>query len=207
MLDDRASMEPDRERFEHLLPFFITGRLGAEDQAFAENYVASHRDAAASIQAAERMRRVVRCIGIDRDPEPTLQRISVTLQATGKFASTKSVFRRILSWLGGFLLVLAALVLITKAVYYAADKIGWLKVGVEPTGEYKNTHGSFTLKAGASMVTVALIVERYGGEIVHSSALTGVERIFVNVVDKARLPALIDELMDAGLIEAAVVLL
>lgn len=92
-------------------------------------------------------------------------------------------------------------------MYYASEKIGWFKVDVESASSYNNTHCGLTLKAGANAAVLAAIVQRYGGRIVHSSKLLDVEKVFVNVVDKTRLPALIDALMDAGLIDAAAILL
>lgn len=207
MLDDRASMEPDRERFEHLLPFFITGQLNVADRAFMEGYVATHEGATAAIQFAEQLRTAVKRIGQDRDSEQTLIQITEKLGAAGRFGFAKRFFKQLLSWWVGFLIVFAILALVTKGVYYAAERIGWLKVSVESAAQYKDAHGGFTLRAGANVAAVAIIVEQYGGKVVYSSKMLGVEKVFINVVEKTRLPALIDALMDAGVIEAAAILL
>lgn len=207
MLGDRPATESDQERFAHLLPFYITGRLGVEDRAFMEGYVATHEGATAAIQFAEQLRTAVKRIGQDRDSEQTLIQITEKLGAAGRFGFAKRFVRKLFSWWVGFLIVFAILALITKGMYYAAERIGWLKVSVESAAQYKDAHGGFTLRAGANVAAVAIIVEQYGGKVVYSSKMLGVEKVFINVVEKTRLPALIDALMDAGVIEAAAILL
>jgi len=207
MLDDRVPISTDKERFEHLLPFFITRQLGADDRAFMQDYVDRHADVAAAVQFAERMRAAVKRIGHARDPEQVLKQISANLQAARRFGAAKTLLKRLLSRCVRFLSYFAILTLLTKGMYYASEKIGWLKVDVESASSYSNTHCGLTLKAGVNAAVLAAMIQQYGGKIVYSSKLLDVEKVFVNVVDKTRLPALIDALMDAGLIDAAAILL
>lgn len=206
MSDDM--MEPnEHHRFEQLLPFYINNKLSAEDTAFVRSYIASNPDAKKAVHFTEQLSRIVRNTGANRNPDAALTRLLANFQPRKR----ASLFKRLLEKLKSLgispPLALALLVIVGQGIGYTAHKMNWFSGSEESILSNASPHLSVTVKKGADAGALAVIIEKFGGQIVHSSAGSNVEKIFISIMDKTKIQGLIDALMDAGLIESAAVLL
>ena len=206
MSDDMMQVN-DQSRFEELLPFYVTNRLSAEDKAFVEAYSAVNQDAKKAIQYTERLRKIIRNTGANRNPDAALTRLLANFQPRKR----ASLFKRLLEKLKSLgispPLALALLVIVGQGIGYTAHKMNWFSGSNESILANASPHLSVTVKIGADAGALAVIIEKVGGQIVHSSAGGNIEKIFISIMDKTKIQGLIDALMDAGLIESAAVLL
>lgn len=206
MLDDMTSA-CEQTRFEQLLPFYVTNMLSDDDRAFVQSYIAVNPNARKAVQFTEQLRSIVRGTGVHRNPEAALNR----LLGNYKPRQRANLFKRIvakLRSLGISLPVAVALLFIVgQGGVYVAQKMGWFTTATEAVTAYANAHLSVTAKEGADLGSLAVIVEQYGGRIVHSTPVAGIQKIFIELIDKTKIQALIDALIDAGLIDAAAILL
>ena len=206
MVDDMMSVD-DQSRFHQLLPFYVTRQLSLEDKLFVEDYIAAHPDAKQAVTFTEKLSKIVRSTGANRNPDKALNRLLADFQPRKKL----SLFKRLLAKLRSLgispPLAVALLVIVGQGVGYTAHQLNWFKSSTEVIALQTAPHISITIKDGADLAATASIIERFGGQIVNSPVLANAEKIFVSIMDKTKIPALIDTLMDAGLIESALILM
>lgn len=206
MSDDMMQVN-DQSRFEELLPFYVTNRLSAEDKAFVEAYSAVNQDAKKAIQFTERLRKIIRNTGANRNPEAALSRLLADFKPRQRMSLIKRLLAKLRSLGISPPLAVALLVIIGQGIGYTAHKMNWFGNGQGSIVAPAESHLSVTIKNTADYGAIAVIIEQFGGRIVHSSAATEAEKIFINVMDKTKIQGLIDALMDAGLIDTAAILL
>ncbi len=206
-MSDDMMQSSDQRRFEQLLPFYVINKLCAEDKAFVDAYSATNPDAKKAIQFTEQLRHIVRNTGANRNPEAALTRLLADCKPRKRMSLMKRLLAKLRSLGISPPLAIALLVIIGQGIGYAAHKMNWFGSAQESIAARAEAHLSVDIKKGADYGALAVIIEQFGGRIVHSTAANNIEKIFISVMDKTEIQALIDALMDAGLIEAAAILL
>lgn len=197
----------DRERFEELLPFYVTRQLSSEDAALVEAYLADNPAAASALAFTERVRQVVKSIGSDRDPEPALARLLAEISSVRR----PGLIKRLHALLGSLgvsrPLVVALMLSAGLAIGYAAYKTQGFGLIKQSQTIVDQAHLSVTLKPGVEYGSAAIVIEQFGARVVHSATVEGAEKLLITIMDQTRIQALIDALMEAGLAEMVVILL
>ena len=195
----------DRLRFEELLPFFVTGNLSGSDQTFMQSFLSTNPSAKQSLNFALELGRMIRHTGVMRNPNITLNRLLANFKAMhqggsgagGKLGNLKS--KKTLP------ILFAIVILGGQAVYYGMNKIDW-KHSQENASVQGTTRVAISLKPGTETGEINKIAANYGGKIVHSSAVDGARKIFVELKDNNKLQDFIQALVNSGLVESAAVL-
>lgn len=65
----------DAQRFQQLLPFYITRQLSASDQDFVDGYLVQNPASQDALHFTEQLSQVVRRIGVERQPDLGLQKL------------------------------------------------------------------------------------------------------------------------------------
>ena len=65
----------DAQRFEQLLPFYVTRQLSGSDKDFVDAYLAENPASQNALQFTAQLSQVVRSIGTDRNPDLALQKL------------------------------------------------------------------------------------------------------------------------------------
>jgi hypothetical protein len=206
-MSDGMTPANDQTRFEQLLPFYITHNLSDEDHAFMQAYIATHTDAKNATHFAERLSRIVRNTGNNRNPEAALNRLLADYQARHRISLIQRLKAKLRSLGISAPLAIALLVIVGQGIGYAAHKMNWFGTDKDSVVSPAEADLSITLKRGAEMGAVVTILEKYGASIVHSTAAGDVQKIFVSIIDKARLQPLIDAIMELGIVDSVAVLL
>lgn len=195
----------DHQRFETLLPFYVTAQLPPDDQAFMQQFINSNPSAQSAIDFVIELRRIVRTTGIQRDANIVLNSLLVKFEALHKKQGQDLPSKlRALGIKTSLPLIIAIAILGGQLVNYAIDY--FKPVDAMSTSAEGTSRVSVTLKHGVDAGALAVIAEKFGGKIIHSAHVEGVTKFFVELVDKTRLQALIDALVDSGLIESAAIL-
>lgn len=206
-MSDEIMQTVEQSRFERLLPFYVTNKLSEEDKAFVNAYAATNSDARKAIRFTERLSHIVRNTGAHRNPDAALSR----LLADYKPRERMSIIKRLLAKLRSFgispPLAIALVIIIGQGIGYAAHKIYSNTRSQSNLNAPAQSQLSITIKNGTELGAVAVIIEQFGGRIVHSTTTNSLEKLFISIMDKTKIQALIDALMDAGLIETAAILL
>ena len=197
----------DQHRFEQLLPFYITNKLSLDDIAFVESYIASNSDAKKALHFTEQLSRIVRNTGGNRNPEQAINRLLANFKPRKRLSLIRRLIEKLRSLGISPPLAIALLVIVGQGIGYTAHKMNWFGHTDETILTESSPQLSITVKKGADYGAIAVIIEQFGGRIVHSSAAINVQKIFITVMDKMKIQGLIDALMDAGLIETAAILL
>ena len=206
-MSDDMKPTTDQTRFEQLLPFYITHNLSDEDRAFMQAYIATHPDAKKATHFAERLSRIVRNTGTNRNPEAALNRLLADYQPRHRMSLIQRLKAKLRSLGISPPLAIALLVVVGQGIGYTAHKMNWFGTDKESVVSPAEADLSITLKRGAEMGAVVTILEKYGASIVHSTAAGDVQKIFVSIIDKARLQPLIDAIMELGIVDSVAVLL
>ncbi len=206
-MPDDMMPSSDQHRFEQLLPFYITNRLSTEDKAFVQQYISSNPEAKKAVQFTEQLSRIVRNTGANRNPDAALTRLLADFEPRKKASLLKRLLAKLKSLGISPPLAIVLLVIVGQGVGYTAHKMNWFPGQQESIVSKATPNLSVDLKRGVDTGAVAVIVEQFGGKIVHSTAINDMQKIFINIMEKTRIQALIDALMEAGLIESAALLL
>ncbi|MEN9902134.1 MAG: hypothetical protein RL651_798 [Pseudomonadota bacterium] len=206
-MSDDMKPTTDQTRFEQLLPFYITHNLSDEDRGFMQTYIATHPDAKKAAHFAERLSRIVRNTGTNRNPEAALNRLLADYQPRHRMSLIQRLKAKLRSLGISPPLAIALLVIVGQGIGYTAHKMNWFGTDKESVVSPAEADLSITLKRGAEMGAVVTILEKYGASIVHSTAAGDVQKIFVSIIDKARLQPLIDAIMELGIVDSVAVLL
>ncbi|MFM8761264.1 MAG: hypothetical protein ACKOD7_06990 [Polynucleobacter victoriensis] len=206
MADDMMRID-DQSRFHQLLPFYVTGQLSLEDKLFVEDYIAAHPDAKKAVSFTQKLSKIVRSTGANRNPDQALNRLLADFQPRKKLSLVKRLLAKLRSLGISPPLAIALLVIVGQGVGYTAHQLNWFSSSTEVSALHATPHVSLTIKDGADLAATTSIIEKFGGQIVNSPAVVNAEKIFVSIMDKTKIPALIDTLMDAGLIESALILM
>ena len=206
MSDDM--MQPsDQTRFEQLLPFYITNQLSDSDRSFMQGYIATHPNAKKAVHFAERLSRIVRNTGTNRNPDAALNRLLADYKPRQRMSLTKRLLAKLRSLGISPPLAIALLVIVGQGIGYAAHKMNWFGAPKESVVSPAEADLSITLKRGADMGAIATILEKFGASVVHSTAAGDVQKIFISIIDKTRLQPLIDAIMELGIVDSVAVLL
>lgn len=194
-----------RLRFEKLLPFYVTGQISETDRSFMQRFISVTPSAQNALNFTLELGRIVRSTGILRDPSITLRNLLAKFEAlhqkdsNGAFAKLRSVGIK-----SSTPLIIAVVILGGQAVYYGYDKL-IRHQGTESAAQ-NTSRVAVTLKTGATAGSLAVIAEKFGGKIIHSADAEGVTKFFVELIDRTRLQAFIEALVDSGVAESAAVL-
>ena len=206
MSDD---MKPTSEqaRFEQLLPFYVTNQLSDDDRSFIQSYMATHPDAKKTVHFTERLSRIVRNTGTNRNPDAALNRLLADYKPRQRMSLIQRLKAKLRSLGISPPLAIALLVIVGQGIGYTAHKMNWLGTANESVVSPAEADLSITLKRGSEIGALAVILEKFGASIVHSTAAGDVQKIFITLIDKARLQPLIDAIMELGIVDAVAVML
>lgn len=195
-----------RLRFEELLPFYVTGQISDTDRSFAQSFLSITPSAQNALNFTLELGRIVRSTGVLRDPSITLRNLLTKFEALhqreggGALSKLRSVGIKTSTPL-----IIAIVILGGQAVYYGYDKFVQHQRTENPAQNASRV--AVTLKAGVNVGALSVIVEKFGGKIIHSASVEGVTKYFVEIIDNSRLTAFIDALIESGFAESAAVLL
>lgn len=206
-MSDDMTQTNDQTRFEQLLPFYITHSLSDEDRGFMQVYIATHPDAKKAAHFTERLSRIVRNTGTNRNPEAALTRLLANYQPRQRMSLIQRLKAKLSSLGISPPLAIALLVIVGQGIGYAAHKMNWFGTSTESVVSPAEADLSITLKRGADMGAFATLLEKFGAKIVHSTASGDVQKIFISIMDKARLQPLIDAITELGIADSVAVLL
>jgi len=74
-MSEPMTPQNDAQRFQELLPFYVTRQLPDADKAFVEAFMAANPASQDALHFTEQLSQVVRSIGADRHPELALQKL------------------------------------------------------------------------------------------------------------------------------------
>lgn len=206
-MPDNLTPGNEQTRFEQLLPFYITHQLSDENRSFMQSYIALHPEARKAAHFAERLSRIVRNTGTNRNPEAALNRLLADYKPRQRMSLIQRLKAKLRSLGISPPLAIALLVIVGQGIGYAAHKMNWFTTSKESVVSPAEADLSITLKRGADMGAIATILEKFDARIVHSTAAGEVQKIFITIVDKARLQPLIDAIMELGIVDSVAVLL
>lgn len=206
-MSDGMMHSSDQDRFEQLLPFYVTNQLSDGDRNFIQSYMATHQDAKKAVHFAERLSRIVRNTGTNRNPDAALSRLLADYKPRQRMSLIKRLKAKLRSLGISPPLAIALLVIVGQGIGYSAHKMNWFGTAKESVVSPAEADLSITLKRGADMGAVATILEKFGGRIVHSTAAGDIQKLFITVIDKTRIQPLIDAIMDLGIVDSVAVLL
>ncbi len=206
-MPDEITQPNEQTRFEHLLPFYITHQLSDEDRSFMQSYIGTHPEARKAAHFAERLSRIVRNTGNNRNPEAGLNRLLADYQTRQHTSLIQRLKAKLRSLGISSPLAIALLVIVGQGIGYAAHKMNWFGTNKDSVVSPAEADLSITLKRGAEMGAIVTIVEKYGASIVHSTVSGDLQKIFITIVDKAQLQPLIDAIMELGIVDSVAVLL
>ena len=194
-------MTAAQERFEKLLPFYVTGKISVQDKAYVDEYLGQVPEAAQSLAFTESLRDTIRSQPLT---EPNEQRVQSMLQ---RWSATQSVRtpvppmsglapRRWPSWIelsGGFVLaVMASLVIVMTP-----GELGVLHLdGLDGKPDLQ-----LRLKAGVSPEHLAVqsALQRSSAVVLARSEQDGKHTLTLDLNNRARTQAsLLDELASNG---------
>ena len=121
----------DAQRFQQLLPFYVTRQLPESDKAFVEAYLTANPASQDALHFTEQLSQVVRSIGADRQPDLALQNLFNNLTP-----ARQSILKRLIAqWRAAgrgwrILIVLAA-----AALLGVASAEAWLEAFIALLGE------------------------------------------------------------------------
>ena len=197
----------DQARFEQLLPFYVTNQLSDEDRSFIQSYMATHPEAKKAVHFAERLSHIVRNTGTNRNPDAALNRLLADYKPRQRMSLIKRLLAKLRSLGISPPLAIALLVIVGQGIGYTAHKMNWFGTAKESIVSPAEADLSITLKRGAEMGAIATILEKFGANVVHSTAAGDVQKIFITIIDKTRLQPLIDAIMELGIVDSVAVLL
>ena len=206
-MSDDMMQSTDQARFEQLLPFYVTNQLSDEDRGFVQSYMTTHPEAKKAVHFAERLSHIVRNTGTNRNPDAALNRLLADYKPRHRMSLIKRLLAKLRSLGISPPLAIALLVIVGQGIGYSAHKLNWLGTAKESVVSPAEADLSITLKRGADMGAIATILEKFGANVVHSSAAGDVQKIFITIVDKTRLQPLIDAIMELGIVDSVAVLL
>ena len=197
----------DQNRFEQLLPFYISRALPAEELEFMRGYITAYPDALEAIQFSEQLRRVIRDTASNTSKNVALDRLVADMATPKKAGLFKRFVAKLRAWGISPPLALAFLVIAGQGVGYVIQKTNWFDSPVSAPAPVTVPHLSVTIKDGADVAAIVVVIEKFGGRVVHSAASSDLGKVLISIIDKTKIPALIDSLIDSGLIESAAVLM
>lgn len=206
-MSDDMMQTSDEALFEQLLPFYITNQISDNDRSFMQGYIATHPDAKKAVHFAERLSRIVRNTGTNRNPDAALNRLLADYKPRQRMSLIQRLKAKLRSLGISPPLAIALLVILGQGIGYAAHKMNWFGAAKESVVSPAEADLSITLKRGADMGAIATILEKFGASIVHSTAAGDFQKIFITIIDKARLQPLIDAIMELGIADSVAVLL
>lgn len=200
---------PDIQRFEELIPFYITGQIDDPDRAFVESFLLEHPEAEESIRCASIMRKAVRDTGKNRDPEQAFNRLMGKWQPEG----SPGLICRFRDWLGRVMahpalataMVIILLQVLAGALYLSLNGSGTDGVTVADVRAQK-PHARLVIKDGADAAPLLEVVHKFEARIVGSSktaSASGAYEVFIIIEEKMHLQELFKELSRQNLIEKA----
>lgn len=130
-MSEPMTPQDDAQRFQELLPFYVTRQLPDADKAFVEAYMAANPASRSALHFTEQLSQVVRSIGAGRHPELALQKLFNNLTP----AHQNLLQRLIAQWRAAgrgwrILIVLAA-----AALLGVASAEAWLEALIGLLGE------------------------------------------------------------------------
>ena len=130
-MSEPMTPQNDAQRFQELLPFYVTRQLPDADKAFVEAFMAANPASRDALHFTEQLSQVVRSIGADRHPELALQKLFNNLTP----AHQNLLQRLIAQWRAAgrgwrILIVLAA-----AALLGVASTEAWLEALIGLLGE------------------------------------------------------------------------
>ena len=121
----------DAQRFQQLLPFYVTRQLPEADKAFVEAYLTANPASQDALRFTEQLSQVVRCIGADRQPDLALQNLFNNLTP----ARQSLLQRLIVQWRSAGRGWRVMIVLIIGVLLGFSTTDAWLESLVELLGE------------------------------------------------------------------------
>jgi hypothetical protein len=205
MSEYRQHGPAEDQQFEALLPFFVTGALTPAEALLVNNYLQAHPGAQKSVDWVTVLQRVVKTTGMQRDPAIGLHRLLAALPPTASYTWPKRLWLKVRRIKPGFPLILGLTLLGGQGAYYLAKNTGLISTTTFQPAPVE-AQVIVTLHQDADMVAVAAVVERLGGKVVASPAGSEAGKMVIKVLNRSKIPAMMDGLMESGLVAEAALL-
>lgn len=120
-MSDPSPPQSEDQRFQQLLPFYVSGTIAAADRDFVDAYLADNPSSQNALYFTEQLSRVVRSIGVNRNPDGALEKLLHDLKP-----ARQNLFQRILNkWRSAGRLWRIFIVLVAAALLRLASPEAW----------------------------------------------------------------------------------
>lgn len=201
-------MTADRERFEHLVPFYVNGTLSGADKAFVDAYLDKHEHARQSLTWTTNVQQTIQTLA---DPQPDDQRLarflekaaatSVTSTEYAPMNNTPCAQARLKGWgwvLTGLGVAAMAATLVIAPTLVPSGSLHWDQLDGRPDVQLtlaKNLNPSDPL--------VEAYLAKHDGQIVGQTLADGHHQIEVDLKNRAQdQHRLIQDMTDQGHLES-----
>ena len=130
-MSEPMTPQNDAQRFQQLLPFYVTRQLPEADKAFVEAYLTANPASQDALRFTEQLSQVVRSIGADRQPDLALQQLFNNLTP-----ARQSILKRLIAqWRAAGRVWRILIVLAAAALLGVASAEAWLEAFIALLGE------------------------------------------------------------------------
>lgn len=203
-MPEPAQNDADRQRFEELLPFHLSGSLAAEEQRFVVEYLARHPETKDAMRFAQSMQRVVRSTLPRTDGDAAWQRFHAR-----RAAERPGGWLRLQAWLSGMGLspaLAAALAVIAiqatiAGVHLASDHRTPRTIDVAAIRSLQ-PHARLVVPNDVDAEPLLATIHSYDAQVVRSTQTdprTGFYEVYIVIENPSQLDRLLRSLADKGL--------
>ena len=130
-MSEPMTPQNDAQRFQQLLPFYVTRQLPEADKTFVEAYLMANPASQDALHFTEQLSQVVRRIGADRQPDLALQQLFNNLTP-----ARQSLLKRLIAqWRAAGRVWRILIVLAAAALLGVASAEAWLEAFIALLGE------------------------------------------------------------------------
>jgi hypothetical protein len=205
-VSEYKQIAPESQRFEELLPFYLTGQLQPEDEQFVTLYLKEHPADQDALQFSRKMKGVVKATGEGRDLEASLQRLLAACQPEPR----TGFFERLRAWLGEMglnpALAVALVVIVLQstvgALYLYSNRVEHNGITVAELKAQK-PHARLLIASDVDAEPLLNVLHRFEARIidsVHPAAGSKTYEVMIIIEQKMHLDPLVKDLSSKGLI-------
>lgn len=206
MPDQQTPMcpEAEKQRFDQLVPFFLTGKLSAEDDLFFRGYLAKHPESIDGVLFGKQISDALHHIGADRNQQAAKERFRQAFDLKvkqSKWIRLKTHLERMVvkPWAIALLSLFVAenAYLIYQANHYHRTAVLRLDRGLV----IADSEARFVLNDGVRFEDFLNVAEKYEAAIIYSSKTSLGYEVHVDIHDESKTRAFAEELADNALVK------
>lgn len=130
-MSEPMTSQNDAQRFQHLLPFYVTRQLSPSDKDFVDAYLVANPASQNALKFTQQLSRVVRSIGAERNPDLALQKLLHNLTP-----KRQNIFQRLVNqWRSVGRLWHIIIILAAAALLRFANPAAWFEAIIGLLGE------------------------------------------------------------------------